>query len=56
MEYRNTTKNLRQIAVELGVGTVLEGAVQRVGDNVRINAQLIDAATDEHLWAKTYDH
>jgi TolB-like protein len=40
MEYRNTTKNLRQIAVELGVGTVLEGAVQRVGDNVRINAQL----------------
>ena len=55
MEYRNTTKNLRQIAVELGVGTVLEGAVQRVGDNVRINAQLIDAATDEHLWAKTYD-
>jgi len=55
MEYRNTTKNLRQIGVELGVGTVLEGAVQRVGDNVRINAQLIDAATDEHLWAKTYD-
>ncbi len=55
MEYRNTTKNLRQIALELGVGTVLEGAVQRVGDNVRINAQLIDAATDEHLWAKTYD-
>jgi TolB-like protein/tetratricopeptide (TPR) repeat protein len=55
MEYRNTTKNLRQIAVELGVGTVLEGAVQRVGDNVRINAQLIDATTDQHLWAKTYD-
>jgi len=51
MEYRNTTKNLRQIALELGVGTVLEGAVQRVGDNVRINAQLIDAVTDEHLWA-----
>ena len=55
MEYRNTTKNLRQIAEELGVGTVLEGAVQRVGDNVRINAQLIDAATDEHLWANSYD-
>jgi len=55
MEYRNTTKNLRQIAAELGVETVLEGAVQRVGDNVRINAQLIDAATDDHLWAKTYD-
>jgi TolB-like protein len=55
MEYRNTTKNIRQIAEELGVGTVVEGAVQRVGNSVRINAQLIDAATDEHLWAKTYD-
>ena len=55
MEYRNTEKNLREIAGELGVGTVLEGTVQRVGDNVRINAQLIDASTDEHIWAKTYD-
>ena len=55
MEYRNTTKNLREIGGELGVGTVLEGAVQRAGDSVRINAQLIDAETDEHIWAKTYD-
>lgn len=55
MDYRNTTKNLRQIAAELGVATVLEGAVQRSGDNVRINVQLIDAETDEHLWARTYD-
>ena len=55
MEYRDTTKNLRQIGKELSVGTVLEGAVQRAGDNVRINVQLIDAATDEHLWANTYD-
>ena len=55
MEYRNTTKNLRQIGKELSVATVLEGAVQRVGDSVRINVQLIDAATDEHLWANTYD-
>ncbi len=55
MEYRDTAKNLREIADELGVGTVLEGAVQRVGDNVRINAQLIDASTDDHIWAKTYD-
>src|SRR5262245_27157819 len=55
MEYRDTTKNLRQIAKELGVATVLEGAVQRAGNNVRINVQLIDAATDEHLWANTYD-
>ena len=55
MEYRDTTKNLRQIADELGVGVVLEGAVQRVGDNVRISAQLIDASTDEHIWANSYD-
>ncbi len=55
MEYRDTTKNLREIGEELGVGVVLEGAVQRVGDSVRINAQLIDATTDEHIWAKSYD-
>ena len=55
MEYRDTTKNLREIGKELAVGTVLEGAVQRVGDNVRINVQLIDAETDEHLWANSYD-
>lgn len=55
MEYRDTTKNLRQIGAEPGVGTVLEGAVQRVGERVRINAQLIDAQTDEHIWARTYD-
>jgi TolB-like protein len=54
-EYRGTTKNLRQIGQELGVNTLLEGTVQRVGDNVRINVQLIDAATDDHLWAQTYD-
>ncbi len=55
MEYRDTNKNVRDIARELGVGTVLEGAVQRFGDSVRIYAQLIDASTDEHIWAKTYD-
>ena len=55
LEYRNTNKNLRQIGEELGVETLLEGTVQRVGDNVRINVQLIDAVTDEHLWAQTYD-
>lgn len=54
-EYRDTTKNLREIASELGVATVVEGAVQRSGDQVRITVQLIDAATDEHLWADTYD-
>jgi len=55
MEYRDTTKNLRQVGEELGVGTVLEGAVQRAGNSVRITAQLIDASTDEHIWAKSYD-
>ena len=55
MEYRNTTKNLKTIGQELGAATILEGGVQRAGDRVRINVQLIDAATDEHLWADTYD-
>ena len=55
MEYRDTTKNLREIAEELGVGVIMEGAVQRSGDSVRITAQLIDASTDEHIWAKSYD-
>ncbi|MBP6627700.1 MAG: hypothetical protein KA187_09850, partial [Arenimonas sp.] len=55
MEYRDTTKNLREIGEELGVATILEGAVQRSGDRVRINAQLINARSDEHLWADTFD-
>lgn len=55
LQYRETTKTIPQIAQELGVATVLEGGVQRVGNRVRINAQLIDATTDEHLWAGTYD-
>ncbi len=55
MEYRDTTKNLRQVAHELQVANVLEGAVQRSGDRVRINVQLIDAHSDEHLWAEIYD-
>ncbi len=53
--YRGTTQNIREIAAELGVGSVLEGGVQRTADRVRINMQLIDGATDEHLWAETYD-
>ena len=55
MEYRDTTKNLREIGEELGVATILEGAVQRAGNRVRINAQLINARSDEHLWADTFD-
>jgi TolB-like protein len=54
LEYRNTTKNMRQIAGELGVGSILEGGVQKACDRFRLNVQLIDAATDDHLWAKTY--
>jgi TolB-like protein/Tfp pilus assembly protein PilF len=54
MQYQGTTKTIPEIAAELGVATVLEGGVQRSGDRVRINVQLIDA-TDEHLWAETYD-
>jgi TolB-like protein/Tfp pilus assembly protein PilF len=55
MKYRGKTINIREIGKELKVDTILEGTVQRVGDNVRINMQLIDARTDEHLWAKVYD-
>lgn len=55
LAYRDTAKNLRDIGSELGAGSILEGGVQQVGDNVRINVQLIDAQTDEHLWAQTYD-
>ena len=55
MEYRGTTKKIPQIARELGVAYVLEGGVQRVGNSVHITGQLIRAATDEHIWAKSFD-
>src|SRR5437763_982037 len=48
-------RNLREIAQQLGVAHVLEGSVQRAGGKVRVNAQLIDARNDKHLWARTYD-
>lgn len=54
-KYRDTTKNMRQIGRELGAATIVEGAVQRSGDQVRITVQLIDAGTDEHIWAESYD-
>jgi len=54
-QYRETSKSMPQIGQELGVATILDGGVQRAGDRVRINVQLIDAATDNHLWAETYD-
>jgi TolB-like protein/Tfp pilus assembly protein PilF len=48
-------RNLREIGHQLGVAYVVEGSVQRAGDRLRINAQLIDARTDTHIWAETYD-
>ena len=55
MEYRGTTKKIPQIARELGVAYILEGSVRRSGTQVRITGQLIRAADDAHLWAKSYD-
>jgi TolB-like protein/Tfp pilus assembly protein PilF len=56
MHYKSSiARNLRQIGEELGVAHVLEGSVQRSGNRVRVNAQLVDARTDRHLWAQTYD-
>src|SRR5437773_6623568 len=54
MQYRAPTRNLRQIANELGVAHLLEGNVQRAGNRVRVSTQLIDARTDAHLWAENY--
>ena len=55
MRYADTDKAIPEIASELGVGAILEGGVQRSGDRVRINVQLIDGQTDAHLWAETFD-
>ena len=56
MQYKSGAKrNLRQIANELGVASVVEGNVQRIANRVRVSAQLIDAKTDTHLWAESYD-
>src|SRR5947199_5236340 len=54
-KYKSKPDNLKTVAQELGVSTVLEGAVQKAGDKVRVNVQLIDARADTHLWAKSYD-
>src|ERR671937_62872 len=56
MQYKGgTARNLREIAQQLGVAHLVEGSVQRVANRVRVNAQLIDARDDAHLWAQTYD-
>src|SRR5436190_14271386 len=56
MQYKSgIAHNLREIGQQLGVANVVEGSVQRAGNRVRVNAQLVDARTDRHLWAQTYD-
>lgn len=54
-QYKNSPKSVKEIGRDLDVGLILEGSVQRSGEQVRITAQLIDAITDEHLWADSYD-
>lgn len=55
MPFKKRLESLKEIGAKLGAATLLEGSVRRVGDRVRIVAQLIDAETDQHLWAETYD-
>jgi serine/threonine protein kinase/tetratricopeptide (TPR) repeat protein len=55
MGYRGKMENLRQIAGELGVASIVEGSVRRSGSKVRVSAQLIDATTDQHIWAENFD-
>jgi len=55
MAYANESRPVEEIARELGVGSIVEGGVRTSGGRVRLNVQLIDPATDEHLWAQTYD-
>jgi TolB-like protein/Tfp pilus assembly protein PilF len=55
MQYKGTEESLLDVAADLGVTTIVEGSVQQTDDRVRVNAQLIDAQTDEHLWAEIYD-
>src|SRR5207237_6593385 len=56
MQYKSgAARNLRKIGHELGVARVVEGTVQRAGNRVRVNAQLIDVPTDRALWGQTYD-
>src|SRR5437867_9452103 len=54
-KYKSKPDNLKTVAQELGVSTILEGALHKAGDKARVNVQLIDARVDTHLWAKSYD-
>jgi adenylate cyclase len=55
MQYRATTKAVSQVGAELGVSSILEGSVRKAGNRLRITAQLIEARSDRHLWAQSYD-
>tara|TARA_Y100000746_G_C15452393_1_gene427752 strand:+ start:71 stop:2059 length:1989 start_codon:yes stop_codon:yes gene_type:complete len=55
MQYKNTRQSLKEIGKELGVANILEGSLHRVGEKIRIVAQLIDTRTDKHLWAENYE-
>ncbi|PYL42394.1 MAG: adenylate/guanylate cyclase domain-containing protein, partial [Verrucomicrobia bacterium] len=55
MPYRGKATNVRDIGKQLGVSNILEGSVRRSGNKVRVNVQLIDANSDEHIWASDYD-
>jgi TolB-like protein/Tfp pilus assembly protein PilF len=55
MPYRATQSNAREIGKALGVGTILEGSVRRIGNRVRVNVQLINVSNDQHIWAEDYD-
>jgi TolB-like protein/cytochrome c-type biogenesis protein CcmH/NrfG len=54
-KYKSKPEDLKTVSQQLGVANVVEGAVQRAGEKVRVNVQLIDARRDSHLWAKSYD-
>src|SRR5438128_3114859 len=55
MPYRGKSSNVREVGKALGVATILEGSVRRIGNRVRVNVQLINTENDEHLWAEDYD-
>src|SRR5207244_6360030 len=56
MQYKTgITRNLREIARQLGVSNVVEGSVRRSGNHIRVSVQLIDALTDRHIWVQDYD-
>ena len=55
MQYQSSTKPISQVGAELGVSSILEGSVRKAGNRLRVTAQLIDATSDRHLWARSYD-